>query len=111
MPGGAKAKRSGFEAERKVKKLFEAFGWKVVRSGGSLGTTDLACFKSGKVLLVQVKRRTKRRRYRSERIEIEGFEVHTVVDFGGGDFRIDKSGEVISNKSMPLKEFLAKLEN
>jgi Holliday junction resolvase len=110
MPGGARAKRSGTEAERKVKRAFEAFGWKVVRSGGSLGAADLACFKSGKVLLVQVKRRAGSRRYTSEYIEIEGFEIYTVVDFGRGDFRIEKSGRIISKRSMSLEDFLSNLQ-
>lgn len=108
MPGGAGAKRSGVQTERKVRKLFEEFGWRVVRSGGSLGAVDLVCFKGGKVLLVQVKRRAKRKTCKSARVKIEGFDVHTVVDFGGGDFRIERSGSTVSKDSSSLIDFLSR---
>lgn len=36
-----KAKAKGSRVEREVRKLFEAHGWKVVRSAGSFGESDL----------------------------------------------------------------------
>ncbi|SNZ08294.1 holliday junction resolvase (hjc) [Persephonella hydrogeniphila] len=35
------AKRKGSRVERQVKKIFEEFGYEVVRSAGSLGKADL----------------------------------------------------------------------
>ena len=106
MTGGAGIKRSGTRSERIVKQNFESFGWKVVRSGASLGSADLICFKNGGVLLVQVKRRTGTERYKSDTAEIEHFPVYVVVDFGRGDFRIDKSGAIITKETRTLRDYL-----
>ncbi|WP_297888888.1 Holliday junction resolvase [Sulfurihydrogenibium sp.] len=51
-----KAKAKGSRVERLVKKIFEEYGFKVVRSAGSLGSADLYVEKIG---LIQVKARKK----------------------------------------------------
>ena len=47
--------RRGVEWEREVKRAFERKGWLVLRSAGSRGPFDLACFGNGEVLLIQCK--------------------------------------------------------
>lgn len=48
------AKAKGSRVERQIKKIFESFGYEVVRSAGSLGNADLQVEKIGSI---QVKAR------------------------------------------------------
>lgn len=47
--------RHGADLERAVKKLFEANGYYVIKSGGSKGPADLVALKRGETVLVQCK--------------------------------------------------------
>ena len=49
------SKKKGYRTERKIKNIFEKYGWKVIRAGASLGEADLVCIKNKKCLLIQVK--------------------------------------------------------
>lgn len=104
-------KKKGYRTERKIKAIFEKYGWKVVRAGASLGEADLVCLKNKRCLLIQAKS-TKNKTfyyygYMGERLE--GFPFYVVVDFGYGKIRITKPKEKITSKDgKPLEEFLFK---
>lgn len=104
-------KRKGYLVERKVRMLLHQYGWVTVRSGGSLGFADLVCLKKGKCILMQVKSTRKPVLY-TEKIplEVQGFPLYVVVDFGYWNIRVFKPGERMSSqKGTPLKEFLKKI--
>ncbi|RLI97733.1 MAG: hypothetical protein DRP00_03610 [Candidatus Aenigmatarchaeota archaeon] len=103
------SKRKGYRVERKIRSIFENFGWKVIRAGGSLGEADLVCLKKGECILVQVKSsKTKPFYYYGYmKHKLEGFPFYLVVDFGYGKIRILKPKEKISEEDgMDLKTFL-----
>jgi len=104
-----KAKLKGYVAERKVRKIFEKFGWYVVKAGGSLGVADLVCLKEGKCLLIQVKStRNKVLYYKDyDKEKFSGFEFWVVVDFAYRGLRIVKPKEKITlEDGKDLEEFL-----
>jgi len=84
------SRKKGYRVEYKIKKLFEKFGWKMVRSGASIGEADLICFKNGTCLMLQVKSISKKKFYYNEymKMMLEGFEFYLIVDFGYGKTRI-----------------------
>lgn len=84
------SRKKGYRTEYKIRKMFEKSGWKVVRSGGSLGQADLICFKNGNCIMLQIKSTSKKRFYYNEYMEkmLEGFEFYLIVDFGYGKIRI-----------------------
>ncbi|MGC8831835.1 MAG: hypothetical protein ACP5PQ_04575 [Thermoproteota archaeon] len=101
-------KRKGYLVERKVRMLLRKQGWVTVRSGGSLGFADLVCLKKGRCILMQVKSTRKPVLYTGKiPLEVQGFPIHVVVDFGYGNIRVFKPGERMSKQEgMLLKEFL-----
>jgi Holliday junction resolvase len=48
------SRRKGYRVETKIRKMFEQAGWRVLRSGASLGEADLICFKNGSSIMLQV---------------------------------------------------------
>ena len=105
------AKKKGYRTERKIREIFEKYGWKVVRAGGSLGEADLICIKNKKCILLQVKSTRKEPFYYYGYCskEFEGFPFYLVVDFGYGKIRITKPKQKITLKEgEDLEIFLAK---
>ena len=106
------AKKKGYRTERKIREIFEKYGWKVVRAGGSLGEADLICIKNKKCLLFQVKsKKTKKLYYYGYmKDKFEGFPFYLIVDFGYGNIRVVKPKKIIKvNDGIELKKFLNKI--
>ncbi|MGC8812087.1 MAG: hypothetical protein ACP5O8_00670 [Candidatus Aenigmatarchaeota archaeon] len=105
------AKKKGYRVERKIRKLFEKHGWRVVRAGASLGEADLICIKNKKCILLQVKS-TKNNvfyYYGYSSKSLEGFPFYLVVDFGYGKIKIIKPKQKINLKEgEDIEAFLAK---
>ncbi|MBU5536950.1 MAG: hypothetical protein QXP82_01795 [Candidatus Aenigmatarchaeota archaeon] len=105
-------KRKGYRIERKIRLIFQKFGWKVIRAGASLGDADLICLKNKKCLLLQIKstRETTFYYYGYKKPTIEGFPFFLVVDFGYGKIRVLHPKKKISiHDGYSLKEFLKKI--
>ncbi len=105
-------KRKGYDAERKIRLMFEKEGWKVIRSGGSLGEADLACFLQGKCVFLQVKSTKKNAYYypkeEHQEKELCGFPFFLIVDFGYGRIRIlPPQWKVSKEDGVSLVDFLA----
>jgi len=104
-------KARGYRVERKVRLMFEAAGWKVVRSGASLGESDLICVRGGKCVMLQVKS-TKRKKfyyYEYMKPELEGMPFYLVVDFGYGKIRVMPPKRIVApTDGENIKEFLAR---
>jgi Holliday junction resolvase len=103
------SRRKGYRVETKVRKMFEAAGWRVLRSGASLGESDLICFKNGSCIMLQVKSTTKPRFYYNDYMErmLEGFEFYLVVDFGYGKMRVMHPKKTVSPEDgIDIREFL-----
>ena len=83
-------KRKGYRVERKIRLLFQKFGWKVVRAGASLGEADLICLKKKECILLQIKSTSKKTfyYYGYNNSTLEGFLFFLVIDFGYGKIRI-----------------------
>ncbi len=79
-----KNNRKGYRIERKIRLLFEKYGWNVIRSGGSFGEYDLIAFKNKKALFIQVKSTSNDVLYYYGYMKdsIYGFPFILVVDFG-----------------------------
>lgn len=104
------SRRKGYRVETKIRKMFESAGWRVLRSGASLGEADLICFKNGSCMMVQVKSTSKPRFYFAEYMErmLEGFEFYLVVDFGYGKTRVMHPQKVVTPQDgTDIKEFLS----
>jgi Holliday junction resolvase len=107
------SKAKGYRAERRIRKIFEGRGWKVVRAGASLGEADLVCLKDGRCLLLQVKSTKKKAFYYNEYLgdTLVGFSFFLVVDFGYGRIRIlPPKKKVTPDSGVPLAEFLRKFK-
>lgn len=107
-----RAKRKGYNVERKIKILFEKNGWRVVRAGGSLGDADLVCIKKGKCIFLQIKSTKKKSLYYYGYMEskLEGVPFYLLVDFGYGNIRILCPRKVVHNTDgMALEEFWKKI--
>lgn len=105
------SKRKGYRVERKIKLLLMERGWKVVRSGGSLGEYDLIAFKAGKCLFFQIKSTSKEKFYYYGYSEgsYEGFPFLLVVDFGRSITRVLPPQKIIlKTDGEDFKTFLAK---
>jgi Holliday junction resolvase len=103
------SKKKGYRIERKVRILFENYGWKVVRAGASLGEADLICLKNKKCILLQIKSTKKKVLYFYGDLvkNIEGFPFFLVVDFGYGNIRIlEPTKKVTRETGKLLKDFL-----
>lgn len=103
------SKKKGYRVERKIKLLFEKYGWKVIRAGGSLGDADLICIKNKRCVLLQIKSTGKKVFYFYGDLvkKIEGFPFFLIVDFGYGNIRILAPRKKIMPKSGKLlKDFL-----
>ena len=101
----------GYRVERKIRMMFEAAGWKVVRSGASLGESDLICVRGGKCAMLQVKSTKRKKFYYYEYMQptLEGFPFYLVVDFGYGKIRVLEPGKIVSpTDGEDLKDFLSK---
>lgn len=106
-------KKKGYRVERKIRKIFEANGWKTIRSGASLGEADIICLKEGKCLLLQIKSSKKKNfyYYGFMKKKLEGFPFFIVVDFGYGRIRVVRPQRRISiDDGMDIKEFLNKFK-
>lgn len=106
-----RAKTKGYRAERKIRLLFEKYGWKVVRAGASLGEADLICIKNKKCILLQIKSTRKETfyYYGYRKNKFEGFPFYVVVDFGYGKIKISKPMVKIEKKDgMSITQFLKK---
>lgn len=104
-----KAKFKGYRTERKIRILLEKEGWKVIRSGGSLGFADLVCFKNGRAIFLQVKSTRKEKLYYYDYMgkEFEGFPFYVVVDFGRKDIEVFEPSEVLEKgKGRKIVDFL-----
>jgi len=104
-----KAKWKGYRVERKIRLMLEQNGWKVVRSGGSLGEVDLVCLKNGKVVLLQIKSTNRKELYYYgyDSSIYEGFPFYLVVDFGYGNIRVVKPKKVVKEgDGVTFEEFL-----
>jgi hypothetical protein len=105
------SKKKGYRVERKIRILFERYGWKVVRAGASLGEADLICIKKKRCILLQIKSTRKKAFYYYDALvkNIEGFPFFLVVDFGYGNIRILRPiRKVMPNSGEDLKDFLEK---
>jgi hypothetical protein len=105
------SKKKGYRVERKIRILFERYGWKVVRAGASLGEADLICIKKKRCILLQIKSTRKKSFYYYGALvkNIEGFPFFLVVDFGYGNIRILRPiRKVMLNSGEDLKDFLEK---
>lgn len=106
------AKRKGYRVERKIRQMFEATGWKVVRAGASLGEADLICIRNKKCILLQIKSTKKKAFYYYDYKEskLEGFPFYLIVDFGYGKIRILKPKQKVEiSDGQDLKDFLHKI--
>lgn len=103
------SRKKGYRTESKIRKLFEKHGWKIVRSGASLGEADLICLKNGKCLMLQIKSTSKKRFYFDEFMEksLEGFPFYLVVDFGYSKIRIMPPQKIVTPEDgTDVKDFL-----
>ena len=102
-------KRKGYRVERKIRMLFQKFGWKVMRAGASLGEADLICLKNKKCILLQIKSTTKKVFYYYDysKSSFEGFPFFLVVDFGYNKIRIlEPKSKITPEEGQQLDEFL-----
>ena len=103
------SRKKGYRVESKIRKMFEERGWRIVRSGASLGESDLICFKNGNCVMLQIKSTSKKRFYFNEYMEkmLEGFEFYLVVDFGYGKIRVMHPQKIVNpTDGIDIKEFL-----
>lgn len=103
------SRKKGYRVERNIRIMFERAGWRVVRSGASLGESDLIAFKNGTCIMLQIKATGKKKFYYGEYMEkmLEGFEFYLIVDFGYGKIRILHPQPIVSmTDGTDLKEFL-----
>lgn len=103
------SRRKGYRVESKIRKMFEKVGWRIVRSGASLGEADLICFKHGNCIMLQIKSTSKKKFYYKEYMEkmLEGFEFYLIVDFGYGKIRVMHPQKIVSPEDgTDLKHFL-----
>ena len=108
------AKSKGYRTERKIRGIFEKYGWKVVRAGASLGEADLICIKNGRCILLQIKSTRKKIFYYYDYMEksLEGFPFYLVVDFGYSRIRILLPKSKINiQDGIGINEFLLKFKD
>ena len=91
------SRKKGYRVETKIRKMFENAGWRIIRSGASLGEADLICLKDAKTILLQIKATAKKRFYFNEYMDatLAGHPFHLVVDFGYGKIRVMSPQKVV----------------
>lgn len=102
-------KMKGYRTERKIRILFEKNGWRVVRSGASLGESDLICIKEGGCIFLQIKSSKKKSfyYYGFMNASLEGLPFYLVVDFGYGKIRITSPQKKVTiTDGQDINEFL-----
>ncbi len=102
-------KRKGYRVERNIRLMFQKYGWTVIRSGASLGESDLICLKEGKCIILQIKSTKKKTLYYYgySAKNFEGFPFYLIVDFGYGKIKIlepKKKVSIVDGQS--LHDFL-----
>ncbi len=105
------SQKKGYRVERKIRLIFEKNNWLVVRSGASLGESDLICFKKGKCVMLQIKSTRKKTFYYYGYMKrtLEGFPFYLVVDFGYGKIIIlHPKKKTIPESGESLEVFLRK---
>ena len=105
---------NGYRVEYKIRKLFEKAGWRTIRSGASLGETDLVCFKNNKCFMLQVKSTIRKKLYFNEYMEpkLEGYPFYLVVDFGKGNIKIMEPKKISTvEDGEDIKDFIKKNSN
>lgn len=103
------SKRKGYRVERNIRKKMEDKNWKVVRSGASLGQSDLICIRDKKCILLQIKSTKKKKFYYYDYLgkTLEGFPFYLVVDFGYGRIRILPPKKIVSqHDGVDFEKFL-----
>ncbi len=87
--------------------MLEANGWLVVRAGGSLGIFDLAAFKNGKAMFIQVKSTKKNKLYYSGYMKnkLEGFPFYVFVDFTRRGIYVFRPKRILTG-GIPIDKFL-----
>lgn len=106
-----KTKQKGYRVERKIRLMFEKYGWRVIRAGASLGEADLVCIKKKKVIFIQIKstRKSMFYYYGFMKRSLEGYPYFLVIDFGYGNIRVVHPKSKVSKKEgIRLEEFLLK---
>jgi len=101
----------GYRTERKIRLMFEKYGWKVIRAGASLGEADLVCIKAGKCILLQIKSTKKKVFYYYDYMgkKLEKLPFYLVVDFGYRKIRIiPPKRKVKITDGLNLYDFLKK---
>jgi len=105
-------KAKGTKSEYKVRKIFENYGWFVIRSTGSFSPVDLVCIRDRKVILVQIKSSSKKIVYLKEEVpeEIEGIKTILVVDFGRHGLKVVKYNKKVKySDGIELVEFIKRM--
>ncbi len=103
------SKRRGYMVERKVRMMFEKYGWKTIRAGASLGEADIVCLKNGVCILIQIKSTKRKKLYYYGYIKpvLQEFQFLIVVDFGYGKIRISKPKKTLEPiEGESLEKFL-----
>ncbi len=107
-------KMKGYRTERKIRLVFQKFGWTVIRAGASLGAADLICLKNKKCILLQIKSTNKKTLYYYDYYHstFEGFPFFLVVDFGHNKIRILLPKHKINiSEGRLLDDFLKNINN
>ena len=102
-------KLKGYRVERKIRLLFQKFGWTVLRAGASLGEADLICLKDKKCILLQIKSTKKKNfyYYGYSKNDFQGFPFFLVVDFGYNKVRVlEPIKRIAPTDGQPIDEFL-----
>jgi len=101
--------KKGYTFECQVRDDYEAAGWKVIRSSGSKGAVDLACFKEGAVLQIQCKNSKKATKPSKEEmnkidewVKVSGYPIMIIYKAPKTRSRSRMKSKVKSEKSTKL---------
>jgi len=108
--------KRGYKTEWKIRNFFEKRGWLVVRSAGSIGISDLVCFKNGKCIFLQIKKSRNKKVYIYDKKylvkNVAGFPYYIVVDFGYGKIKVFEPSRILEeNNGEYLESFCERLES
>lgn len=107
------SRRKGYRVESKIRKLFVDRGWIVIRSGASLGESDLTCLKDGVCVFLQIKSTSKKAYYYYgySKDTLSGFPFYLIVDFGYGKIRaLSPKKAVRPEDGVGVEDFIISLE-